>query len=186
MNYLFVLTPIHKNLYYEVNNILKDNNLELTDIEEIYAVCQKIPNNSVHDSLDNNKLILTDLELQMYTIRRITNYGQERHELELNIDYDDTQYNYLVFELKNNKYIVARYGAKDAGYEEDFYYYDDKKIMDYNDFDLEFKNIINNPVCGICNGCLKIMNNIKNCSECEEYFCEECYDWKHDSRLTFC
>lgn len=185
MNYLFVLTPEHKNLYSEANNILKDNYLDLTDIENIYAVCKKIPNNTTHEFQNNNKLILTDLELQMYKIRLINNYGQKMYELELNIYYDETCYNYLVFELKDSKYIISRYGAKEAGYEENFDYYNDKKIINYDEFDSNLKIIINSDVIGMCSECLKIMNNIKHCSECTEWFCQECYEWKHDSRLTF-
>lgn len=119
-----------KNLMEEILMLLYDNDLTYNDVDDIF-VCYNKNVNMVSDNF-NNKFNLSSIEKYMYTIVKFKKsiIDSEDFKLELSIEYDKYQYNYIVIHLKkNNNFIIGRYGCIDFSNScrNKCYYFDDNK-----------------------------------------------------------
>lgn len=124
------------------------------EIKQVYAVFNKDK-----DLFDRNDDILyglrhkyyiniTELEKKMYYVVNTSLYsGYSYPALELPILRDEYNYNYLIIEMIDDKYIIGRYGVNDVeSYDfnnPQFYGYDEQtKFCDLDALPFEFKNPI--------------------------------------------
>ncbi len=141
-----IIDSHHENLWNEVLCIVETYaKKSQTEIKQVYAVFKKDKK-----MLDKNEDLLygiTELEKMMYFVVDTFQYSCSYPELELPLLRDEYEYNYLIIEMIDDKYIIGRYGSNDV----ESCVYNKYKFHGYNeqtefcDFDAlpsEFKNPI--------------------------------------------
>jgi hypothetical protein len=163
---IYNLDEKDKLLWYEVENLLKDNGLwdiynyddedrYFRHAKRIYVVTTKmfnfnyIKNNNQKDlwTPEIKSIIYSpegSLYRYMYEPEYCDNYyGHERYCIQLPILNEDCAYNYIIILLKNDNVILGRYGVTEFGYQlSECYYDDDIKQVPFDKLDEPYKSLI--------------------------------------------